>query len=49
VVAAKLGRYYFGCEINPEYKENHIDERVAEAETGIPVAEARAGQGALFQ
>lgn len=49
VVAAKLGRNYFGCEINPEYKENHIDKRVREAETGIPIAEARAGQGGLFE
>ena len=48
VVAAKLGRNYFGCEINPEYKDNHIDERVKEAETGVPIEEARAGQGALF-
>ena len=47
VVAANLGRNYFGCEINAEYKENHIDDRVAEAETGIPVADARAGQRAL--
>ena len=49
VVAAKLGRNYFGCEINPEYKENHIDDRVREAETGVPIEEARAGQGALFE
>jgi len=49
VVAAKLGRNYFGCEINPEYKENHIDERVAEAESGVPIEEARSGQGALFE
>jgi DNA modification methylase len=47
VVAAKLGRNYFGVEINPEYKENHIDERVREAETGVPKAEV--GQGALFE
>ncbi len=48
VVAARLDRNYFGIEINPEYKENHIDERVKEAETGVPIEEARAGQGALF-
>jgi hypothetical protein len=48
VVAAKLGRNYFGCEINPEYKDSHIDERVREAETGVPVKESRQGQGALF-
>lgn len=49
VVAAKLNRNYYGCEINPEYKENHIDERVKEAETGVPMDEARAGQKALFE
>jgi len=49
VVAAKLGRNYFGCEINPEYKKNHIDHRVREVETGVNKDEARAGQGALFE
>jgi hypothetical protein len=49
VVAAKLGRNYWGCEINPEYKENHIDERVREAETGISIEEARAGQRGLWE
>jgi hypothetical protein len=33
----------------PEYKENHIDERVREAETGISIEEARAGQRGLFE
>jgi hypothetical protein len=47
VVAAKLGRNYFGCEINPEYKHNHIDVRVKEVETGVSIDEARAGQLAI--
>ena len=49
VVAAKLGRNYFGCEINPEYKINHIDKRVREVETGVPIDEAMQMQGALFE
>ncbi len=49
VVAAKLNRNYFGIEINPEYKNNHIDERVKEAETGIPIKVRRAGQKGLFE
>jgi len=49
VVAARLGCNYFGCEINPEYKDNHIDDRVRAAETGVPIDEARAGQKALFE
>jgi len=49
VVAAKLGRNYYGCEINPEYKKNHIDKRVREFETGVPIAAAEAGQGGLFE
>jgi len=49
VVAAKLGRNYFGCEINPEYKENHIDKRVRAIESGVPIAAAQAGQKALFE
>ena len=49
VVAARLNRNYLGIEKNPEYKENHKDERVREAETGVPIEEARQGQGALFE
>jgi len=33
----------------PEYKDNHIDDRVKEVETGVPIDEARAGQRALFE
>jgi len=49
VVAIKLGRNYFGCEINPEYKKNHIDVRVRAAETGCSIAEIVAGQEGLFE
>ncbi len=49
VVAARLDRNYFGIEINPEYKENHIDVRLKEAETGIPIAAARSGHRGLFE
>ena len=49
VVAAKLGRNYFGIEINPEYKENHIDKRVKEVESGVSIKEATAGQKGLFE
>jgi len=44
-VAAKLGRDYVGCEISREF----IDlGRVKAVETGVPVAEQRNGQMALF-
>jgi hypothetical protein len=49
VVAAKLNRNYFGCEINPDYKKDHIDIRVRAAETGVDEKEILAGQGGLFE
>ena len=48
VVAAKLGRNYTGIEVNPEYIDNHITDRVKSAETGVPEAEMAAGQMGLF-
>lgn len=47
VVAAKLGRDYAGIELNPEYVQM-AEGRCDAVETGVPVKEARAGQGALF-
>lgn len=47
-VAAKLKRAYILTELNPEYVQNIAHVRLQEAELGLPVKEARAGQGALF-
>jgi len=48
VAAKMLGRRYIGIDISPEYCKI-AEERLREAETGVPVKEARAGQGALFE
>ena len=45
-VAAKSGRNYVGCELNPEYIKLG---RVEAVETGVPVKEARTGQMGLFK
>ncbi len=45
-VAIKLKRNYVGCELNPEYIGMG---RVKAAETGVPVAEQRIGQMAMFE
>jgi adenine-specific DNA methylase len=47
-VAARLGRNYMGSEISPDYMVQ-AQERIQEAETGIPKDEARNGQMALFK
>jgi len=48
-VAAKLlGRRYIGIEISPEYAEI-ARQRIKAVETGVPVAEAKAGQMGLFK
>jgi hypothetical protein len=39
---------YCGIDINPEYVETFALPNLAEADTGVPVAEQQAGQMALF-
>jgi DNA modification methylase len=46
-VAARMGRNYMGSEISPDYMVQ-AQERIQEAETGIPKDEAQKGQAALF-
>jgi len=48
VAAKMLGRRYIGIEISPEYCQIARD-RLRAVDTGVPVKEARAGQGALFK
>ncbi len=48
VAAKMLGRNYIGIDISPEYVKI-AQERLKAVDTGVPVKEARAGQGALFQ
>ena len=48
VAAKKLGRRYIGIDIRSEYCQI-ARERLESVDTGIPVKEARAGQGALFE
>jgi len=48
VAAKKLGRRYIGIDISPEYCQIARD-RLRAVDTGVPVKEARAGQGALFK
>ena len=48
-MAAKLKRDYLGIELSMEYIKNIAEPRIKEAETGVPVKEARTGQGALFE
>ena len=47
VAAKMLGRRYIGIDISPEYCQI-AKERLRAVDTGVPVREARAGQGALF-
>lgn len=47
VAAKKLGRRYIGIDISEEYCQI-ARERLKAVDTGVPVKEARAGQGALF-
>ena len=47
VAAKMLGRRFIGIDISPEYCEIARD-RLRAVDTGVPVKEARAGQGALF-
>jgi len=37
IVAAKLKRNYTGIELNPKYVKEHINRRIKERKTGIPV------------
>ena len=46
--ADNLGRRYIGIDISPEYCKI-AEERLRAVDTGVPVKEARAGQGALFE
>ena len=46
--AKRLGRRYIGIDISPEYCKI-AEERLRAVDTGVPVKEARAGQGALFE
>ena len=46
-MANLLGRRYIGIDISPEYCQIARD-RLRAVDTGVPVKEARAGQGALF-
>ena len=48
VAAKMLGRRYIGIDISPDYCEIARD-RLRAVDTGVPVKEARAGQGALFK
>ena len=48
-MAAKLKRDYLGIELSMDYIKNIAEPRLKEAETGVPVKEARAGQKALFE
>ena len=48
VAAKNLGRRYIGIDISPEYCKI-AEERLRAVDTGVPVKEARAGQGALFE
>ena len=48
VAAKMLGRRYIGIDISEEYCQIARD-RLRACDTGVPVKEARAGQGALFQ
>ena len=48
VAAKMLGRRYIGIDISPEYCQI-AEERLRAVDTGVPVKEARAGQGALFE
>ena len=47
VAAKKLGRRYIGIDISEEYCQI-ARERLEAVDTGVPVKEARQGQGALF-
>ena len=46
-MANLLGRRYIGIDISPEYCQI-AEDRLRAVDTGVPVKEARAGQGALF-
>jgi hypothetical protein len=48
-VAARLGRNYCGSELSKDYIEQQGNLRVAEAETGISMAEQEKGQMALYE
>ena len=48
VAAKMLGRRYIGIDISEEYCQIARD-RLRAVDTGVPVKEARAGQGALFE
>jgi len=48
VAAKKLDRRYIGIDISPEYCQIARD-RLRAVDTGVPVKEARSGQGALFE
>ena len=48
VAAKMLGRRYIGIDISSDYCEIARD-RLRACDTGVPVKEARAGQGALFE
>jgi len=49
VVAGKLKRDYVLIELNPEYAETIAQPRLDHIETGVPVAEQKAGQAGLFE
>ena len=48
VAAKMLGRRFIGIDISPEYCKI-AEDRLMAVDTGVPVKEARAGQGALFE
>ena len=48
VAAKMLGRRYIGIDISPDYCQI-AEDRLRAVDTGVPVKEARAGQGALFE
>lgn len=48
-MAAQLKRDYIGIELKQEYIDKIANPRLKAVETGVPVAEQKAGQMGLFE